>query len=130
MKFFRIMAGCALAVSVSTVAVADELETAEQRLSYTIGMDIGGSLAEQGIELDLDVLVEALRASYTGEETLLTEAEALAERDAFMQRRQQEMEGQRAEESSANLEAGQAFLAGNRDQDGVTETESGLQYRV
>ncbi len=130
MKFFRIMAGCALAVSVSTVAVADELETAEQRLSYTIGMDIGGSLAEQGIELDLDVLVEALRASYSGEETLLTEAEALAERDAFMQRRQQEMEGQRAEESGANLEAGQAFLAGNRDQDGVTETESGLQYRV
>lgn len=130
MKFVRIMAGCALAVSVSTVAVANELETPEQRLSYTIGMDIGGSLAEQGIDLDLDLLVEALRASYAGEETRLTEAEALAERDAFMQRRQQEMESQRVEEASANLEAGQAFLAGNRDQDGVTETESGLQYRV
>ncbi|NBB92964.1 MAG: hypothetical protein GVY32_07345 [Gammaproteobacteria bacterium] len=132
MKFARILAGSVLAASVSTAAIAqdDSLDTPEERLSYTIGMDIGSSLSEQGMELDLDLLVEALRASYNGEETRLTQEEALAERDAFMQRRQQQMEAQREEEAGANLEAGQAFLAQNRERDDVMETESGLQYRV
>lgn len=132
MKIARILAGTALAASISTVALAqdDALETPDQRLSYTIGMDIGGSLAEQDMDLDLDLLIEALRASYLGEETRLTQEEALAEREAFMQRRQQEMEAQRSEEANANLEAGRAFLAQNRERDDVIETESGLQYRV
>lgn len=132
MKIARILAGATLAASVSTVALAqdDALETPEERLSYTIGMDIGGSLAEQDMDLDLDLLMEALRASYLGEETRLTQEEALAEREAFMQRRQQEMEAQRSEEANTNLEAGRAFLAQNRERDDVVETESGLQYRV
>lgn len=131
MKIVRILAGSVLVVSVSSVALAqEELETPEERLSYTIGMDIGGSLAEQNIDLDLDLLVEALRASYNGEETRLTEEEALAERDAFMQRRQQQMQAEREEEAVINLEKGEAFLAENADREGVTVTESGLQYRV
>jgi FKBP-type peptidyl-prolyl cis-trans isomerase len=131
MKIVRILAGSVLVASVSTVALAqEELETPEERLSYTIGMDIGGSLAEQDIDLDLDLLVEALRASYNGEETRLTEEEALAERDAFMQRRQQQMEVERAQEASVNLEEGEAFLAENAERDGISVTESGLQYRV
>jgi FKBP-type peptidyl-prolyl cis-trans isomerase len=126
----RILAATAVAVAFSVSASADTLESHEERLSYTIGMDIGQSLAEQGLELDLDLLIEALRASYVGEETRLTQEEALQERDLFMQRRQQEMERGRAEEADRNLEAGQAFLAENRQRDDVVETESGLQYRV
>ncbi|MEE4295325.1 MAG: FKBP-type peptidyl-prolyl cis-trans isomerase [Wenzhouxiangella sp.] len=116
------------AIAVPVAAVA--METPEERLSYTIGMDIGQSLSEQGMALDIDLLVEALRASYAGEETLLTQEEALAEREAFMQRRQQEMAEQRNAAAAVNLEAGQAFLAENRQNPDVQETASGLQYRV
>ncbi|QKK02199.1 MAG: FKBP-type peptidyl-prolyl cis-trans isomerase [Pseudomonadota bacterium] len=130
MNIVRFLAGGLLTAAIATTALADDLETPEERLSYTIGMDIGSSLADQGLELDLDLLIEALRASYLGEETLLTEEQALAERDAFMQRRQQQLEEQRQEDAARNLEAGQAFLAQNREREGVVETESGLQYRV
>ena len=116
------------AIAVPVAAVA--METPEERLSYTIGMDIGQSLSEQGMELDIDLLVEALRASYAGEETRLTQEEALAEREAFMQRRQQEMAEQQSALAAENLEAGQAFLAENRQNPDVQETASGLQYRV
>ena len=126
----RILAACMVAATFSVSAIADTLESHEERISYTIGMDIGQSLAEQGLDLDLDLLIEALRASYRGEETRLTQEEALQERDLFMQRRQQEMERERAGEAERNLEAGQAFLAENRQREGVMETESGLQYRV
>ncbi len=132
MKIARILAGSVLVASASTAALAEDeaLETPEDRLSYTIGMDIGGSLAEQDMDLDLDLLIEALRASYNGEETRLTEEEALAEREAFMQRRQQQMESQREEDATANREAGEAFLAENAERDDVKVTDSGLQYRV
>lgn len=36
----------------------------------------------------------------------------------------------KAEKSEANLKAGQEFLAANKLREGVTETESGLQYEV
>lgn len=130
MQSIRIIAGSLLAITLSFGAMADELETPEERLSYTVGMDIGQSLAEQDMDIDIELLIEALRASFLGEETRLTEEEALAERDAFMQRRQQEMEQIQQQKAVRNLEAGQAFLAQNRGAEGVTETESGLQYRV
>jgi len=120
----------ALTVAVALPVAGTAMETPEERLSYTIGMDIGQSLADQGMELDIDLLVDALRASYAGDETLLTQEEALAEREAFMQRRQQEMEQQRSVEAEQNLEKGQAFLAQNRENPDVQETPSGLQYRV
>ena len=126
-----IFAGVVLALA-STAAFAqdEELTTPQDRLSYTIGMDIGQSLAGQDMDLDVDVLIEGLRAAYLGEETLLTQEEALAEREKFIQTRQQQLESERAEEARINAEEGEAFLAANAQKDGVMVTDSGLQYRV
>lgn len=128
----QIFAASALALSFSTVALAQttELETDQDRLSYTIGMDIGQSLSGQDMDLNIDILIEALRATYMGEETLLTQEEALAEREAFIQRRQQELEQQRTRDAEVNAAEGAAFLAENAGKEGVQITESGLQYRV
>ena len=128
----QIIAASALALSFSSVALAQttELETDQDRLSYTIGMDIGQSLSGQDMDLNIDILMEALRATYMGEETLLTQEEALAEREAFIQRRQQELEQQRTRDAEVNAAEGAAFLAENAGKEGVQVTESGLQYRV
>lgn len=124
-----IIAAAALASSFA-LAQNDELETPEDRLSYTIGMDIGQSLAGQDMPLDIDILMQGLRASYLGEETLLTQEEALAEREQFIQQRQQQLAEERNEEARINAEEGEAFLAANADKEGVMVTDSGLQYRV
>jgi FKBP-type peptidyl-prolyl cis-trans isomerase len=120
------------AAMMSPFAVAQEtdLDTPEERLSYTIGMDIGQSLAGQDMPLDIDILMEGLKASYLGEETLLTQEEALAEREKFIQQRQQKLAEQRAEDARVNKEEGEAFLAANAEKEGVQVTDSGLQYRV
>lgn len=114
----------------SVNAKAQELETNEERISYTIGMDIGQSLGEQDMTLDIDLLVAGLRAAYAGEETLLTQEEALAEREAFMQRRQAELAEAMNRQASANEAEGAAFLSENAQKEGIQVTESGLQYRV
>jgi len=122
-------ASTALASSMLS-AQDSELESPEDRLSYTIGMDIGESLAGQDMPLDIDIVIQGLRDSYLGEETLLTQEEKQAEREKFIQQRQQQLEQQRSEEARINREEGQAFLAANAEKEGVTTTESGLQYRV
>ena len=124
------LASAALLAFGSAQAQTTELETPEERLSYTIGMDIGQSLAGQGMDLDIDLVMEGLRATYAGEETLLTREEALAERQKFIEQRQQRLEQERVEEATVNREEGEAFLAQNAQNDDVMATESGLQYRV
>ena len=130
MRIANFLSASAVSLVLAVPGIAVAMESPEDRLSYTIGMDIGQSLADQDMDLNIDLLVEALRAAYAGEETRLTQEEALAERDQFMQRRQQELEAQRGQEAALNLEQGQAFLAENRNNPGVEETASGLQYRV
>lgn len=130
MRIANLFAASAVSLALALPGIAAAMDSPEDRLSYTIGMDIGESLADQGMDLNIDLLVEALRAAYAGEETRLTQEEALAERDEFMQRRQQEMEAERGAEAGRNLEQGQAFLAENRENPDVEETASGLQYRV
>lgn len=128
-KLVIIAASAALA-SGTLLAQNNELETPEERLSYTIGMDIGESLAGQDMPLDIDIVIQGLRDSFLGEETLLTQEEKQAEREKFIQQRQEQLQQQRSEEARINLEEGQAFLAANAEKEGVTTTESGLQYRV
>jgi FKBP-type peptidyl-prolyl cis-trans isomerase len=125
-----IIAASAALASATLPAQNNELESPEDRLSYTIGMDIGESLAGQDMPLDIDIVIQGLRDSFLGEETLLTQEEKQAEREKFIQQRQQQLEQQRSEEARINLEEGQAFLAANAEKEGVTTTESGLQYRV
>ena len=130
MRIVSLAAAGLVAGGLTVVAHGVELQTAEERLSYTIGMDVANMLVEQGLEIDLETFFAGFSARYRGEETLLTEAEADAERNAYIERRQREIEAEREEVAQRNLEAGRAFLAENREREGVIETSSGLQYRV
>lgn len=124
---------CALvfmAAFFSLNAWATELETDKQKLGYIIGMDIGKSLREQGAEVDLDALIEAVRSTFNGEELAMTAEEAAEVRQAYIQRRQAEQQAEASQAGAANLAEGQKFLAENKVKDGVQTTESGLQYKV
>jgi len=124
---------CGLVLTVATVSLntwAAELETEEQKLGYIIGMDIGKSLRDQGAEVDLESLVDAIRTTFKGEETALTTEEAAAIRQAYVEKRKAEQQAETAAAAGANLAEGQKFLAENKTKEGVQTTESGLQYKV
>jgi len=123
--------GLVLAVLFLTMNTwAADLDTEEKKLGYIIGMDIGKSLRDQGTEVDLDSLIEAIKATYNGDELAMTPEEAALVRQEYIQRRQAEQQAAAAEAGEANLVAGQAFLEENAVKEGVITTESGLQYKV
>lgn len=115
--------------STASVTTAQEvaLETAEAKAGYEIGRRIAANLQGQGLGmLDLDALTLGLREAMAGAEPRITEAEFTAA--------MQEIQAAQAAEASARAEValteGRAFLEENKSAEGVTTTDSGLQYKV
>jgi len=107
-----------------------ELAGDKEKLSYSIGMDIGGNLKRQSIEVDPDLLAEGFKDRYGGGKTILTEEEA---RQAIMNFQKQQMAKQAEttkQQGEKNKAEGQKFLAGNAKKEGVKTLPSGLQYKV
>lgn len=129
----KLLTRCGLILAVVTFSMntwATELNTDEQKLGYIIGMDIGKSLREQGTDVDLDSLIEAIRATYKDEELAMTAEEAAAVRQAYVSKKQAEQQQATAVAGESNLAEGQKFLAENKVKEGVQTTASGLQYKV
>lgn len=101
-----------------------------EQVGLLVGADVGGSLQPLRDEVELPVLVQAMRATIEGGELLLTEAEAGAVREAFAARMQQRMQQEAQQLGERNRAQGEEFLAGNRSAKGVVTTPSGLQYMV
>lgn len=130
MKHFLTGSWLLAAVLMSGAAFGTELETEGQKLGYIIGMDIGNSLKQQGADLDLDSLIEAIRATYTGAPLAMTPEEAAAIREEYIAKRRAQADFEREAAAAANAAAGDKFLLENRSREGVQVTDSGLQYKV
>lgn len=94
--------------------------------SYAIGLNIGGSIKADGLELNVDELVQGIRDSLANVESRLTEDQISAALKAF----RQVMETKAKAVAERNLRDGKAFLAANKTKQGVMTLPSGLQYAV
>ncbi|HET6592943.1 MAG TPA: FKBP-type peptidyl-prolyl cis-trans isomerase [Xanthomonadales bacterium] len=130
MKHYLCSGALLAAVLISGAALATELETDAQKVGYIIGMDIGSSLKQQGAELDLDSLVDAIRATYNGEPLAMTPEQAATIREEYIAKRRAAAETERQTLAATNAAEGDRFLIENRAKEGVIVTDSGLQYKV
>ena len=116
----------ALAVALAFPVLAQDdaaLDSPEAKVSYGLGMMIGERVLKQYGDVDYDLLMEGMKAQQAGETTKMTMEEA----QAALQAQQEEAA---AEASAKAAEAGKQFLDENASRDGVTVTDSGLQYEV
>ena len=93
-------------------------------------MDIGRNLKGQMIDVNPDVLAQALKDMTGDGKPMLTDVQARSVMMAF----QTQMMATHAEKMKAagekNKKDGEAFLAENKKKDGVITLPSGLQYKV
>jgi len=101
-----------------------------EKVGLLVGTDVGRSLAPIKQELDLAVLVQAVRTTLQNGKPLLTATEADTLRTAFSSRVQAQMQATARAAGEKNRAAGAALLAKNKGVRGVTTTPSGLQYLV
>lgn len=105
-------------------------EVDTEQAGLMLGADVGRSLAPVSDEIELPVMMRALRTRIQGGELLLGTEEADALRTAFSTRMQERMQAEAAQLGERNRAEGEAFLAENRGKKGVITTGSGLQYMV
>jgi FKBP-type peptidyl-prolyl cis-trans isomerase FklB len=116
-----VLAGCDK--QASTV----ELKTPAQKASYGIGLNMGKSLAQEGMD-DLDSKAVALGIEdAVGKKDQKLKDEELVEAFAALQKRAEERVAKMSEESAT---AGKKFLEENGKKAGVVTTASGLQYEI
>lgn len=102
------------------------LKTEKERLSYAIGFQIGHNLKDQGVDLDVKALSQAVRDVLGGAAPKLTAKQMQAAVMEFQKKKIAE----RTAAADKNEKAGEAFLAANRKKKGVKELPDGVQYKV
>lgn len=124
MKNFILAAGLLTAATAPLYAQDVNLESDNDKLSYGLGLMIGERvLKNYGTELNYDLLLQAMKAQHTGTDTAMS----LDEAQATLQEQQAKVQQAAAVEAKA---MGQKYLDDNAARDGVTVTESGLQFEV
>jgi len=106
------------------------LTTTKEKASYAIGMNLGGGLHRQNIDVDSAALIQGMKDALSGNKTLLTEEEARAALMQLQSEMQAKMQAKAAQEGEANKKEGDAFLAANKTKEGVVTLPSGLQYKI
>lgn len=107
-------------------AYAAKVETDLEKISYTLGVVFGENVNRQGMELDTPAFLQAI-------EDVLTSSELKISKDdmqVIMQEFQKEEQDRKNNQASTNKTNGEKFLAENKTKEGVSETASGLQYKV
>lgn len=106
------------------------LPTEKDRNSYMVGMALARQFEPMKDQIDVDVVVKALKSSLAGEKLLLTTEQAQAIGEKFQRQVAQKQMEKAVAEAKANVEKGAKFLAENAKKPGVQTTASGLQYQV
>ena len=101
--------------------IKSELDT----VSYALGADVAKSLQDRnGVdELSYSAFVRGMQEVFNEKELMLDDTQRKEKIRGYLQQLSQ----QRNEE---NLKEGQEFLAKNKEKEGITTTESGLQYKI
>jgi FKBP-type peptidyl-prolyl cis-trans isomerase FklB len=120
---------CGLFASTAPGQDKSEITTPKQRVSYSIGANIGTNLKRQEVDIDAKALAAGVADALAGK-TVLTEAEMTDVLNTFQQEMQTKMLARQKTEGEANVKKGAEFLAANGKKDGVKTTASGLQYKV
>ena len=122
--------GAIIASLLATPALANETSTDLEKLSYSLGIVLGERIQNDFGELDPQFVLQGLKDSKDPNSWKLDRpAINKAVQDAQTKVRA-EQQRQKEAMSEANLKSGEAFLVDNANQDGVTVTASGLQYKV
>ena len=102
------------------------LKTEVDKVSYVIGAQVGQGFKSQGIEINIESLMQGLKDAMAGKKLALSQDEIKTVMTSFQQR----MLAKRSAQAAKNLADGNAFLEANKAKEGVKVLPSGLQYKV
>ena len=108
-----------------------KLETQKDKLSYSIGLNVGHNLGRDSIAINPDAFIRGvLDAGLDSAARLMTDAQVQETIMAYQAEQRTKLEEGAKVAGDKNKKEGEAFLALNKKQPGVVTLPSGLQYKV
>src|SRR6266542_2997861 len=102
-----------------------QLKDQKDKVSYSIGMNIGLNLSRQKVDINTDVLAAGIKDAIAGKPQLTQD-----QVKDIMTKFEKDMEQKQKEAGEKNKTEGAKFLEENKKKPGVKTTASGLQYKV
>ena len=128
-RLFICIAGT-LVASIGFAQEKPQLKDQKDKVSYSIGLDIGNTFKKQNMDVNADILSAGLKDALTGSKPLLTDEQVKETMTAFSKEMTDKQAAASKDAADKNAAAGEKFLAENKKKDGVKTTASGLQYKV
>jgi FKBP-type peptidyl-prolyl cis-trans isomerase FklB len=125
-------------IAVSAAETTPPLKDQKDKVSYSIGMDIGRNIKRQNLDLSVDALAAGIRDILSGGKTALTDDESREVMNAYRTEMMSKQQEQAKVSAEKNRKEGEAFLAENKKKEGVktvpiklpSGTNAELQYKV
>ncbi len=114
----------------ATLFAADELKSYEEKISYTMGYEMGNYVHNMSADIQQEKMQAGLADAFGGSQPRLTEEQMAEVKQEFAKKMQAAQQKQIEEMKAKNLAEGKAFLEKNKAKEGVKVSESGLQYEV
>lgn len=124
------LVGCGKEEAEPEVEETVALDTLEQKVSYLIGYNRTAELTSQGLELDEAAYIDGIQRFLAGEDPAFSAEEAQQIFSDFQAQLQQKAQEEFETLATENTAKSEAFLAENATKEGVSVTDSGLQYKV
>jgi FKBP-type peptidyl-prolyl cis-trans isomerase FklB len=103
-----------------------QLKDLKDKVSYSVGLNVGTNFKKQGQDLNPDALLAGVKDALSGKTPALTENELKETMEAWSK----QMEDKQKVAGEKNAADATKFLAENKKKDGVKTTASGLQFKV
>jgi FKBP-type peptidyl-prolyl cis-trans isomerase FklB len=113
-----------LVLPLSAQEKSAQLKDQKDKVSYSIGLNVGFNLSKQKIPINPDALSAGIKDALAGKPQM-TETEVKDTMTAF----EKDMVEKQKAEGEKNAADGVKFLEENKKKDGVKTTASGLQYK-
>ena len=126
MKYFiLIVSASLLALPLFGQDKSPQLKNQKDKVSYSIGMNIGFNLSRQKVDINPDILAAGIKDAIAGKPQLTSD-----QVKDVMAQFEKDMEQKQKQAGEKNKTDGAKFLEENKKKPGVKTTASGLEYKV
>ena len=119
LTIFAAGSGLLFASALAQAAETNELNSQKDKVSYSIGMNVGRNLKRGSYDVNVDVLAGAIKDVLDGKEPRLSDKESQDVMTAYMKDLREKQEAERVKQSDKNKKEGEEFLAKNKSKPGV-----------
>src|SRR5205823_2237558 len=116
---------CSLALPLFGQEKSPQLKDQKDKVSYSIGLNIGFNLNRQNVQINPDVLSAGIKDAIAGKPQLTTD-----QVKEVMKTFEKDMQAKQKAAGEKNAAEGTKFLEENKKKEGVKTTASGLQYKL